>query len=254
MSERVITGHRGYIGHHLMAMPHFAGFFCIDRKVGSNYQSWGGPGTPHDVELLVHLAASVSVMESFRDPVGYFQNNLIGLARFLKNNRVKKIVFASTGGALYGNAHGAKEEDARWDMCLSPYAQSKFLAEELIREMCEQYVILRLANVYGGDHGLRGEASMHGHFEQDDPILVYGGQQTRDFIHMDAVCSAIGKAMLLDASGTFNIGSGQETEVGAVAEEYAKKRGVRWQLHPARPGEVDYISLDITKAKGAGLL
>jgi len=245
--KTLITGDKGYIGSHLA--PLFPGYEGCDWEDGFNYRDTHS-GT---WDVVIHLAAQVSVTESFRDPALYMVDNAFGVFQFLRENTVKRFIFISTGGAMYGDCIGAKEEEARYDLCLSPYAQSKFIAEEFVRDH-PNHCILRLANVYGGDHSMRGEANVHAHFEQDNPIVVYGGNQTRDFIHIDDVVRAIKRAAESDVVGTFNIGSGVETPIIDLANEFSHRRGVSVEIKPARPGEVQYISLDITEAKEAGLL
>ena len=172
---------------------------------------------------------------------------------FLERNRIQRFILLSTGGAIYGNRRLAKEEDAYWQTCLSPYAQSKFLAEVIVRHSIRDHLILRLANVYGGACSLRGEAALHQHFAEDNPIRIYGGQQTRDFIHKDDVCAALRWAMESGITGTFNIGSGREKSIAKLAAEFSAKRGVPISYQAARPGEVEYTSLDCAKAHAAGL-
>lgn len=250
MADLFITGHLGYIGTHLARTPNFY-FHGCDLREGQDYRD-----KHHGLHnTVIHLAASVSVTDSFDYPDEYFYNNAIGLIPFLTHNKVNRFIFISTGGAMYGNARLAKEDEARWSLCKSPYAQSKYLAEQIVRQLCPNHVILRLGNVYGGNTSVRGEASVHAHFAQDNPIVMYGGNQTRDFVHIDVVCDAIRKAVSDPTiEGTFNIGSGVETRVSDIAEQFSAQRGVPIVRRPARPGEVDYISLDITRAKQAGLL
>jgi UDP-glucose 4-epimerase len=239
----LITGNRGYIGSHLG----LEGEGC-DWKDRQDYRQITG-----EWDVVIHLAASVSVIESFKAPIEYFNNNAFGIANFLDRNKIGRFVFVSTGGAMYGDKILAREDDACVELCRSPYARSKFVAESYVRQHPD-YCILRLANVYGGDSSVRGEAAVHARFAEDDPIVVYGGKQTRDFVDIDVVTEAIRRAAFGEMIGTFNVGSGQETSISEVAEACAKRRGVGIYYDIARPGEVEYISLDCSAARNAGLI
>lgn len=251
MPNILVTGYKGYIGSHFIK-PAPDLFQRCDIKDGRAYDFGIVSGFKFDV--VVHLAASVSVMESFQKPDEYMENNAWKILRFLRNNQVGKFIFVSTGGAMYGNAHHASEDQASWSNCLSPYAQSKWMGEQIVRDMCQNYVILRLGNVFGGDYSVRGEQAAHAHFAEDNPIRVFGGSQTRDFVHIDVVCRALWKSIDDDIHGTFNIGSGKETSILQVAQEFSQQRNVPIEMLPSRSGEVETISLDITRAKNAGLI
>lgn len=248
----LITGHRGYIGSHL-----------TDRIKEGNFQiPWIGCDLKegHDFadkrrgvyETVVHLAASVSVTESLQRPDQYIDNNCLKILTFLRNNAVRRFIFISTAG-VYGNCSYAKEEEAAWSRCLNPYAQSKYLGECVVRQLNWNHVILRLANVYGGNCEGRGEAAVHEHFNKDNPIVVYGGNQTRDFIHVTDVCDAIIRALLADMTGTYNIGSGCKTRIMDVANQFSSSRKVPIEQRFSRQGEIDHSSLNTYKARSEGL-
>lgn len=243
----LITGHRGYIGSHLFPLLDAAG---CDLQDGRDFSDIRG----QQFDVVIHLAAIASVMQSIHFPEKCFETNVSKLAAFIQNNRINKLVFASTGGALYGNKHRAREEDASWKGCISPYGQSKYLAEQVIQQMHSNYAILRLANVMGGDDMHRSDALAHRHFREDNPIVVYGGSQIRDFVPIDNVCQAIVRAANSAITGIFNIGSDTETRVSDVAEKFSKERNVPLLYESSRVGEVEIISLDSTQAKKVGLL
>ena len=243
----LITGHRGYIGSHLFHQMNADG---CDLKDGQDFGDIRG----QDFDTVVHLAAVASVMQSLRDPEECFRNNVVKLASFLRWNQVRRLVFVSTGGAIYGNKHHAREEDASWVGCISPYGQSKYLAEQVVRALHSNYMILRLANVVGGDDTGRAEILAHRHFREDNPIVVYGGAQIRDFVSIDVVCHAILRAVKSLSIGTFNIGSGEETRVAEIAQQYADARNVPLVYEPSRAGEIEIISLDSARAQKEGLL
>jgi UDP-glucose 4-epimerase len=244
----LITGYRGYIGSHLVQNVRNASF--CDIKDGQDFGDLEGC----TFDTVIHLAAHASVTQSLKDPDECFDNNTFKLISFLTKNAIKRFVFASTGGAIYGNRHFAKEAEASWEGCISPYGQSKYLAEKIIRNLIPNHVILRLGNVYGGNDKDRLEAAAHAHFKTDVPIIVYGGTQARDFVSINIVCEAFKRASESDVRGTFNIGSGEETRVWNIAEKFSQERNVPITFLPARVGEIDYVSLDVSKAQQAGLI
>lgn len=225
-------------------------FMQCDIKDGRDFALISGA----KFDTVVHFAAHSSVTQSLLDPDECLDNNAFKLISFLTNNKIGKFIFMSTGGAIYGNLLGAKEENAGWSGCISPYGQSKLLAEEIIRRLQPNHTILRLGNVYGGNDSDRLELAMHARFKKDDPIVVYGGHQIRDFVHVDVVCEAIFRAIHGDAEGTYNIGSGRGQRIMDVAEEISKERGIPMSVRPARAGEIDYVSLNVDRAKRVGLL
>ena len=176
-----ITGASGYIGSHLIPallkrIKSNEGFMQCDLVDGQDFVKLRGA----KFDTVIHLAAHSSVTQSLRDPDECLDNNAFKLIPFLMNNKIGKLVFTSTGGAIYGNTHFAKEEEASWNGCISPYGQSKYLAEQIIRRLHPNHTILRLGNVYGGDDSNRLELAAHARFKKDDPIIVYGGEQTRE--------------------------------------------------------------------------
>lgn len=244
----LLTGHLGYIGSEVR--KRLPGYELCDLRDGDDYRDIKG----NHYQTVVHLAASVSVIESMSKPELYYENNCDGLRAFFWNNFIERFVFTSTGGAMYGNLVNAKEGDAHYSNCLSPYAKSKFIGEQIIRANVPNHCILRLANVTGGNPAIRGEPTAEQHFKFDNPIIVYGGQQTRDFVSMDVVVEAIERAAKSQIVGTYNIGSGNESKVIDLAHDYATYRNVEMKIFPERKGEIEKISLDISKAQKAGLL
>lgn len=244
-----LTGHKGYVGSHLLNMMDDKSVVCSDLKDGRDFVNITG----RIFDVVIHLAAHASVTESLKDPDECLDNNAFKIAAFLKNNKVGKFIFASTGGAMYGDKLQAKESDARYSNELSPYGLSKFLAEGIIRRMQLNHIILRLGNVYGGNDEDRQEAAVHRHFKIDNPIVVYG-EPIRDFIAVEDVCQAFIRAIDLDVTGTFNISSGKETNVLILAKTYSSCRYVPVLQKPWRDGEVHYVSLNVTEARIAGLL
>src|SRR5487761_677187 len=115
----LITGHQGYIGSHLTdtISGGRSSFIGCDLKSGYDFVDISG----QIFDVVIHLAAHASVTESLKNPDECLDNNAFKICTFLKNNKVGKFVFASTGGAMYGNRLQAKETDAIYSSELSPY-------------------------------------------------------------------------------------------------------------------------------------
>jgi UDP-glucose 4-epimerase len=224
--------------------------FTCDKKKGQDYSCLAG----NFYDIVFHLGAISTIMDSFDRADEMMTTNALNLIPFFKNNTVGKFIFSSTG-AIYGNmTHPMREDEAKWMDCISPYAQTKYVAEGIIRNMCPNHVITRFGNVFGGDYGPREEWLAPTHFMIDDPIVVYGGKQIRDFVHVDIVCKALIEAARHDVTGTFNIANGVGVPLIEVAELFSKIRKVPIIFKDHRQGDAVYVVLDVTKARESGLI
>ncbi len=251
----LITGAQGYIGTRLQEYVRHAYegdeiIYC-DKKTNWDYSAIQG----NSFDVVFHLGAISTIMDSFDRADEMMEVNAFNLIPFLTKNAIGKLIFTSTG-AIYGNcAHPMKEEEAKWMDCLSPYAQSKYVAEGIIRKLQPNHVITRLGNVFGGDYSPREEWLAPTHFMRDNPIVVYGGEQVRDFIHLDSVCWALVEASLdKKVVGTYNIARGEGQLLKQIAEQFARERKVPIEYQPHRVGDAKYVVLDVTKATACGLL
>jgi nucleoside-diphosphate-sugar epimerase len=251
----LVTGSSGYIGTRLAvlvreAFPNATVLTC-DTKQRQDYGMLHG----NAYDIVFHLGAISTIMDSFERADEMMANNALNLIPFFQNNAVGKIVFSSTG-AIYGNmTHPMREDEAKWMDCLAPYAQTKYVAEGIIRRMCPNHVIARFGNVFGGDYGPREEWLAPTHFMRDDPIVLYGGTQIRDFVNVDVVCKAlIDAGRRPDVVGTFNIANGEGVRLEDVAKLFSKERRVPIVYKEHRQGDAVYVVLDVTKARKAGLL
>lgn len=248
------TGSEGFIGKHVVKLLTQKGYTVTrsDLSISSDFQN-----ASVEFDFVVHAAAYVSVTESVDDASVYFHNNITKLSTYLKRfseiNPKGKFIFLSTG-AVYGSQHLAREHQAHFNHCKNPYAVTKYVGEWLVKQYAKNHLILRLANVIGSGEDRRGEANCMTHFKKDDPIIVYGEGNTRDFIDVETVAEAIVKSIEMDVSGVFNISSGQETKIIDVAKQIGLERKVPVKIMPRRKGEAKYISLDNTNAKRIGLL
>jgi UDP-glucose 4-epimerase len=251
----LVTGSSSYIASGVLprlyrAFPTALISLC-DLKNGQDFGEFKG----HHFNVVLHIGALSTIVDSGSKADYMLDVNAFRILKFLRNNTVDKILFPSTGGAIYGNrTTPAKESDATWSGCVNPYSQSKYIAERIIRELCHNHTILRLGNVFGGDMDSRTEALVLTHFAHDNPIIVYGGDQTRDFVHLDVVSEAFIKAIQLDVTGTFNIANGESIRLMDLAEKFSAYRQVPIEMRPHRPEEMIDVALDVTAAKKAGLI
>ena len=218
-------------------------------------------------DVAFHLAAQPHVTRSVKDPVLDLRSNVEGTVKLLelaRGPRPFKVVFASTGGAIYGEGEGRDlplDEDAVCEP-YSPYAQSKWAAElylDLYRRLHGvDSVALRLANIYGPRQDPYGEAGVIAIFsaalhEGRQPSVFGTGEQTRDYTYVGDVVRAFIAAADSDTGGTFNIGTGNETTVLELGERLGALCGTSFdpKMEPARPGEVQRIALSPARAEGA---
>jgi UDP-glucose 4-epimerase len=217
-------------------------------------------------QIVFHLAAQIDVRRSIEDPAFDAAVNVGGTANLLEAMRTagsSRIVFVSTGGAIYGEGEGQKLplDESTPIAPLSAYGQSKFAAEGYLALYERLYglsgVSLRLGNVYGPRQDPLGEAGVIaifcGRLRAGERPTVFGdGTQTRDYIYVGDVVAAALAAAESSFSGPVNIGSGIETDVLELARQLAEIDGAadfEPELAPARAGEVQRISLDASHAE-----
>ena len=210
-------------------------------------------------EVCFHLAAQVDVRVAVERPEHDAQVNVLGTVSVLEAARRHgtQVVFASSGGAIYGEADGPAREDAPREP-LSPYGVSKLAGEEYLAAYNRLYdaghVALRYANVYGPRQDPHGEAGVVaiflGRLKAGEQARIFGdGSQTRDYVYAGDVAQATLAAA--GKRGVFNVGTGIET---SVRELYELCRGVAGsQLEAehvdARLGELERSVLDASRAE-----
>ena len=251
----LVTGSKSYIASGLLPLIYknypTALISLCDAKNGQDYGDIEG----HHFDVVFHIGALSTIIDSGKKADYMLDVNAFRLMKFLRRNVVGKILFPSTGGAIYGNrTKSAKEAEACWSGCVNPYSQSKYIAEEIIRQLAPNYTILRLGNVFGGDMDSRTEALVLTHFQHDNPIVVYGGNQTRDFVHLDIVSQAFINAIKFDVVGTFNIANGESVRLMDLAKQFSERRGVPLDVQPHRPEEMVDVALDVSAARKARLI
>ncbi len=216
-------------------------------------------------EAIFHLAAQIDVRKSIADPAFDASINVGGTANVLEAARaaeVRRVVFSSTGGAIYGEGDG-QELPLAEDAPLAPeapYGQSKFAGEGYLSLYERLYglssVPLRLGNVYGPRQDPLGEAGVVAIFcgrlrEGQQPTVFGDGKQTRDYIYVGDVVSAMLAAAEAETSGPINIGTGIETDVLELVSALGELGGngdFEPEFAPPRTGEVQRISIDPARA------
>jgi len=213
-------------------------------------------------DVVNHHAAQIDVRKSVEDPAFDAEINIIGSINLFElsiNAGVRRIIFSSTGGALYGEPSKLPASEDTPIEPLSPYGVAKYCTENYLNYFKRLYgierVILRYANVYGPRQDPLGEAGVVAIFtgkilKGEKPVIYGDGTQTRDYIYVEDIVKA--NVLALEGKeGIYNIGTGKETSVNELVEIFSKVLGreIKSEYAPPRKGEASRISLDGEKAK-----
>lgn len=279
----IITGGAGFIGSHIVDQYIKLGHevYVIDslstgKKENINPQAKFHQADIRDKEkindifkkvkpdLLNHHAAQLDVRKSVADPIFDAEINIIGLLNLLeagKKNNLKKVIFASSGGVIYGEAAVIPTpEDYHPLQPLSPYGIAKLTSEYYLYYYYKAYgipfIALRYGNVYGPRQDPFGEAGVVAIFAREllkgeQPIINGDGKQTRDYVFVEDVVQANVLSLSSSFVGSLNIGTGRQIDVNSIfnllvrltGREASEKHG------PAKIGEQRRSALNIQKAK-----
>jgi UDP-glucose 4-epimerase len=276
----LLTGGAGFIGshvaEHLMKRGHEVA--VIDNLSTGKWENVPDGAQFYEVDIrsdcawifeefepqaLSHQAAQMNVRRSVREPDFDAEVNVLGTVRLLENclrHGVGKVVFASTGGAVYGEQREFPATEDHPQYPISPYGVSKLAGERYLHFYLAQYdlpyVALRYSNVYGPRQDPHGEAGVvaifAGNLAANKASTINGtGEQTRDYVYVEDVV----RANVLALENTppymaYNIGTGIETSVNQLYEllrDISGKDLPPWH-GPAKPGEQLRSSIDPTRA------
>jgi UDP-glucose 4-epimerase len=215
-------------------------------------------------EALCHQAAQMDVRRSVREPEFDAEVNVLGTVRLLENctkHGLGKVVFASTGGAVYGEQEAFPATENHPQYPVSPYGVSKLAGERYLHFYHVQYGLpyaaLRYANVYGPRQDPHGEAGVVaifcGNLARGKTSTINGtGEQTRDYVYVDDVARA--NVLALEEappSGAYNIGTGIETNVNRLYEllQDISGKNLPPRNGPAKLGEQLRSSVDPSRAR-----
>lgn len=266
----LITGGAGFIGSHVaeafVAKGHHV--HIVDNLSSGNADNIPQGATFHELDLrdaaletlfeqekfpaVIHHAAQLDVRRSVADPVYDADINVIGFLRLMeagRKNGLKHIVFASTGGAIYGETAQIPQSETSSLQPESPYGITKLATEKYLyfyeRVHSISSVILRYANVYGPRQGSYGEAGVIAIFIKkllagEAPVVFGDGEQTRDYIYVQDVVEANLRAISANQSGVYNVGTGVETSVNTLIAKLCRLLEVNLPAKHVekRPGEV----------------
>ncbi|MCL5267988.1 MAG: GDP-mannose 4,6-dehydratase [Bacteroidetes bacterium] len=214
-------------------------------------------------DVVNHLAAQMDVRHSVADPMFDASVNIVGTLNVLENcvkSGVKKVIFSSTGGAIYGEQDYFPADEQHPTRPLSPYGIAKLAVEKYLFFYHAvhnlNYVVLRYANVYGPRQNPHGEAGVVAIFagrmlKGESPVINGDGKQTRDYTYVGDVVNANVLALDYGKPDIFNIGTSTETDVNMLFRKLksATKSSAEERHGPAKSGEQLRSVIDYTKAK-----
>lgn len=274
----LVVGGNGFIGSHLVEALRAAGdrVRVLDRGPRRGDFDWSGieylqgefsaaetlDEALIGVDVVFHLASTSVPATSNADPLADIDGNLKGtvrLAQAMLDAGVRRIVYFSSGGTVYGNPMALPIPESHPTEPISSYGIVKLAVEKYLTMFAAQRglspLILRPSNPYGrrqSTSGVQGVIpAFLGKFMRDEPVQVWGdGENRRDYVHVSDLVAFASHASRAGATGIFNVGSGQGHSLIDIISEMSTLLGspLRVEHLPGRPFDVREVVLDITKA------
>jgi UDP-glucose 4-epimerase len=279
----LVTGGAGFVGSHLIEtlLTQKTKVVCLDDFSTGNQNNIEAfkdritvitgdirdPDTVRlaleDVDYVYHLAAQISVSHSVNDPLHDASINIDGfitLLNAIQDSSVMRIVYVSTGGAIYGEPKQIPALETTSEEPISPYGLSKLVGEKYLkwyhRVYGLSYAIIRPANIYGPRQDPLGEAGVIsiflGRLLNNQPLEIFGdGLDTRDYIYVKDIADVCIKAMESSTNDTFNAGTGIQTNLLELVDILKDVTSLPSEMifSPPRAGDVHHIALDSLKAQ-----
>lgn len=281
MEKVLVTGGAGFIGSHISDALVARGYnvHVLDDLSSGRRENVPADATLHVLDirdpqvhdlfarerfdLMVHHAAQMDVRRSVADPSFDADVNVRGLLNLMeagRRNGLKKVVFASTGGAIYGEPNSVPQDESHTLQPLSPYGITKLASEKYLHYYFNEYgipyVALRYGNVYGPRQNPHGEAGVIAIFttkllDGDRPVINGDGEQTRDYVFVGDVVAANLAALVYAEPDLINIGTSRETTVNELFRILRDlvDPAVPETHGPGKPGEQRRSVLDVSKAR-----
>ena len=272
----IVTGTAGFVAGHLarrlVADGHEVGGIDLAARADQPYETvvadirdaeaMARICTARRPELVFHLAAQASVSVSMREPDLDVEVNVLGtlrLAQAAAAAGARRFVFASTGGALFGQPEMLPASEDTPLQPASVYGASKLAAERYLELLAPDWgleaSVVRPANVYGPEQSPHGEAGVVAIFARrmlrGEPVTIFGtGEDTRDYVYVDDIVDAFVRAAEAPEAATALAGSGEQTSTNRIFELTAQATGYELapEYGPARAGGIEAIALDSTRA------
>lgn len=277
----LVTGGAGFVGSHVVEALRAAGHdVAVVDVLDGGREEFVPPGVrlyrvdvaspalgevfeQERPEAVSHHAAQASVAVSVKDPLRDARTNVLGTLNLLEccvRHGVRRVVFASTGGAIYGEPERLPVSEDHPARPVSPYGIHKLCAEHHLAAYGRlhglRWVALRYGNVYGPRQDPYGEAGVVAIFcaamlEGRQPVVFGDGTHTRDYVYVQDVARANVLAVEGEAEGVFNVGTGVETSTLQIFRLLQAASGYRGEPRygPPRPGDVHRICLDAGRAE-----
>jgi UDP-glucose 4-epimerase len=281
MAKILVTGGAGFIGSHLVdALVKRGHKVVVIDNLSTGFKANLHPRAKfYQVDIcsavidkifqkekfdyLFHYAAQVDVRKSLENPILDVEVNISGslnLFRSCQKHGIKKIIFASSGGAIYGEQDFIPANERHPEMPISPYGVAKLSVEKYLHFYKEiykiPYVAVRYSNVYGPRQNPKGDSGVVAIFSEkllkNEPVTIYGdGKQTRDYLYVSDAVNAALLGMKSKQSGAFNIGTARETSVNQLYRLMKSRLTTKSRViyAPFRAGEQLRSCIDYAKAK-----
>lgn len=282
MSICLVTGGAGFIGSHVvdaLLMREHSVVILDDLSSGNARNINGGEFVQRSItepltdlfddyqfDYVFHLAAQINLRHSIKEPQADAHTNILGSLNILENcvrTKVKRVIFSSTGGAIYSPEETLPFTESSRAAPESPYGLTKLTVENYLNIFNKihglQSTVLRYSNVFGPRQNAKGEAGVISIFIEralrNDDLIIFGdGNQTRDFVYVDDVVQANLLALESELSGVFNVSSNVQHSVNEIAHKIISEIPTSSKIIHADPvsGEMAHTQLSADKLIKAG--